>query len=112
MGGVREFERGDAPRWIAWRASLRARALFVREVESEHQGEVEVRLRTAGRPADAGFERDVRGSASEVFALLERGLRVGLRTDREALDAEAGAQQRARLLGFLARVAPDAGASR
>ena len=107
VGGVREFARGDAPRRIAWRASLRAQALWVREVESEHQGEVEVRLRTAGRPADSGFERDVRGSASEVFALLERGLRVGLRTDREELGAEAGARQRARLLGFLARVAPD-----
>jgi uncharacterized protein (DUF58 family) len=107
VGGVREYQRGDAPRRIAWRASLRSRALWVREVESEHQGEVEVRLRTAGRPADARFERDVRGSASDVAALLERGLRVGLRTDREQLASGAGAQQRARLLGFLARVAPE-----
>jgi uncharacterized protein (DUF58 family) len=108
VGGVREFARGDTPRRIAWRASLRSRALWVREVESEHQGEVEVRLRTADRPADPKFERDVRGSASEVAALLERGLRVGLRTDREHLAPGAGARQRARLLGFLARVAPDA----
>jgi uncharacterized protein (DUF58 family) len=107
VGGVREFARGDPPRRIAWRASLRSRALWVREVESEHVGEVEVRLRTAGRPADPGFERDVRGSASEVSALLERGLRVGLRTDRDHLAPGSGAQQRARLLGFLARVAPD-----
>jgi len=107
VGGVREYQRGDAPRRIAWRASLRSRALWVREVESEHQGEVEVRLRTANRSADARFERDVRGSASEVAALLERGLRVGLRTDREHLAPGAGTQQRARLLGFLARVAPE-----
>jgi uncharacterized protein (DUF58 family) len=107
VGGVREFTRGDAPRRIAWRVSLRSRGLWVRDVETEHQGEVEVRLRTAGRPADPGFERDVRGSASEVFALLERGLRVGLRTDRDRLGADAGAHQRARLLGYLARVAPD-----
>jgi uncharacterized protein (DUF58 family) len=106
VGGVREYARGDAPRRIAWRTSLRARSLWVREVESEHQGEVEVRLRTAGRPADSGFERDVRGSASEVFALLDRGLRVGLRTDRDHLQPDAGMAQRARLLGFLARVAP------
>ncbi len=107
VGGVREYQRGDAPRRIAWRASLRSRALWVREVESEHQGEVEVRLRTANRPADAHFERDVRASASEVAALLEHGLRVGLRTDREHLAPEAGAHQHARLLGFLARVAPE-----
>ena len=106
VGGVREYERGDPPRRIAWRASLRSRALWVREVESEHQGEVEVRLRTAHRAADDAFERDVRGSASEVAALLERGLRVGLRTDADRLATGAGAAQRARLLGFLARVAP------
>jgi len=110
VGGVREYARGDSPRRIAWRASLRARSLWVREVESEHQGEVEVRLRTAGRTADAGFERDVRGSASEVAALLERGLRVGLRTDREHLAPGAGASQHARLLGFLARIQPGSSA--
>jgi uncharacterized protein (DUF58 family) len=108
VGGVREYTRGDAPRRIAWRASLRTRSLWVREVESEDQGEVEVRLRTAGRSADDGFERDVRRSASEVFALLARGLRVGLRTDRDHLGPAAGTAQCARLLGFLARVAPDA----
>jgi uncharacterized protein (DUF58 family) len=108
VGGLREYERGDAPRRIAWRASLRSRALWVREVESEHQGEVEVRLRTAQRAADPAFERDVRGSASEIAALLARGLRVGLRTDADAIAPAAGAAQRARLLGFLARVGPDA----
>jgi uncharacterized protein (DUF58 family) len=108
VGGVREYQRGDPARRIAWRASLRSRALWVRAGESEHQGEVEVRLRTADRTADARFERDVRGSASEVAALLAHGLRVGLRTDREHLAPGAGAAQRARLLGFLARVRPDA----
>jgi uncharacterized protein (DUF58 family) len=108
VGGLREFVCGDAPRRIDWRASLRARALWVREVQSEHQGEVEVLLRTGHRAADEAFERDVRGSASELAALLEHGLRVGLRTDREQLAPAAGAAQRARLLGFLARVAPDA----
>ena len=112
VSGIREYASGDVPRRIDWRASLRARSLWVRDVQSEHQGEVEVRLRTARRAADAAFERDVRGSASEVAALLERGLRVGLRTDREHVAPAAGAAQRARLLGFLARVAPDAGGSR
>jgi len=106
VSGVREFARGDPPRRIDWRASLRARSLWVREVESEHQGEVEVRLRTARRTGGAAFESDVRSSASEIVAFLERGLRVGLRTDGEWLEPDAGAGQRARLLGFLARVAP------
>jgi uncharacterized protein (DUF58 family) len=106
VGGVREFIRGDPPRRIDWRASLRARELWVREVQSEHQAEVEVRLRTADRTPGASFERDVRGSASEVAAFLERGLRVALTTDGEHFEAGDGAHQRARLLGFLARVAP------
>jgi len=109
VSGVREFARGDPPRRIHWRASLRVRGLWVREVESEHQGEVEVHLRTARRAPDAAFESDVRSSASEVVAFLDRGLRVGLRTDGEWLAPAAGAHQRARLLGFLARVAPTAG---
>jgi len=106
VGGVREFARGDSPRRIDWRASLRARELWVREVQSEHRAEVEVRLRTADRASDEAFERDVRGSASEVSAFLARGLRVALATDRERFEAGHGAQHRARLLGFLARVAP------
>ena len=111
VAGIREYARGDAVRRIDWRASLRARSLWVREVESEHQGEVEVRLRTAAREPGPAFERDVRGAASEVAALLARGLRVALRTDREAIDAGDGARPRARLLGFLARVAPDPGSA-
>ena len=106
VGGVREFVPGDAPRRIDWRVSLRARALWVRDVQSEHQAEVEVRLRTARREPGDDFERDVRASASEVAAFLARGLRVGLRTDREHLEPRDGGRQRARLLGFLARVEP------
>jgi uncharacterized protein (DUF58 family) len=109
VGGIREFAPGDSPRRIDWRATLRAREIWVREVQSEHQAEVEVRLRTANRRAGEHFERDVRGSASEVAAFLDSGLRVALRTDRERFDAHDGAHQRARLLGFLARVAPDRG---
>ncbi len=108
VGGVRPFADGDPPRRIDWRVSMRARNLFVREVESEHRAEVEVRLRTANRAAGDAFERDVRGSASEVAAFLDEGLRVALRTDHDHFDAREGAQQRARLLGFLARVVPNA----
>jgi uncharacterized protein (DUF58 family) len=108
VSGVREYARGDPPRRIAWRASLRSGALWVRDVEAESAREVELRLRTAGRGADAGFERDVRRSASEVSAMLAGGLRVGLRTDRDHLRPAAGSEQRARLLGFLARIEPTA----
>ena len=56
------------------------------------------------------FERGVRWAASEVVALLDAGRRVALRTDAAYLAADAGAGQRARLLSFLARVAPGSAA--
>ncbi|MEM7413315.1 MAG: DUF58 domain-containing protein [Myxococcota bacterium] len=108
--GLREFAAGDALRRIEWRTSLRSRALWVRDAQERDAGEVEVRLHTASRAPGDAFERDVRSSASEICALLEDGLRVGLRTDHDRLDAAEGPGQRQRLLAFLARVSP-AGAS-
>jgi uncharacterized protein (DUF58 family) len=106
VGGVREYAPGDALRRIHWRSSLRAGLLLVREVESEHDAEVEVRLRTADTSAGEAFERLVSWAASEVVALLEAGRRVALRTDTECLAAGDGAAHRARVLSFLARVEP------
>jgi len=104
--GLRNFMPGDPLRRIHWRASLRRRALLVREVESEHEAEVEVRLRTRGAQPGERFERSVVWVASEVAALLDAGSRVALSTDDERIEAGSGARQRARLLAFLALVEP------
>jgi uncharacterized protein (DUF58 family) len=109
VSGLRDFAPGDPIRRIHWPSSLRRRALVVREVRSQQQDEVEVRLRTAGQSAGEAFERAVRWAASEVVAFLAAGSRVALRTDRELLPGSAGARQRARILAFLARVEPEAG---
>jgi len=106
VGGVRAYAPGDALRRIHWRSSLRTGVLLVRDVESEHDAEVEVRLRTSDTAPGEAFERLVGWAASEVVALLETGRRVALRTDGECLAAGAGAAHRARLLSFLARVEP------
>jgi uncharacterized protein (DUF58 family) len=105
--GLRPYTPGDAPRRIHWRATLRSGSLMVREFDEEDDAEVEVRLRTAGQDAGDAFERRVGGAASEVVALLEANRRVSLRTDGDFHAARGGARQRARLLGFLARVEPD-----
>jgi uncharacterized protein (DUF58 family) len=109
--GLREFAPGDSMRRIHWRSSVRTGVLLVREVESEHEAEVEVQLRTAGEAAGDGFERRVAWSASEVVALLDAGLRVALRTDGCRIPADSGTGQRARLLAFLALVQPAAPAA-
>ncbi len=107
VAGLREYRSGDPLRRIHWRSSLRRGDLVVRDVEREHQSEVEVRLRTGGQPPGQPFERAVRWAASEVVALLDAGSRVALRTDSTLIAAESGSGQRARLLAFLARVGPD-----
>ncbi len=105
--GLREFALGDSIRHVHWRASVRRGELLVRDVESEHDAEVEVRLATWGVEPGDRFERSVSWVASEVVALLEAETRVALRTDTTRIEADNGHQQRARLLSFLARVAPE-----
>ena len=105
VGGLRDFAAGDPLRRIHWRASLRRRALLVREVESEHDAEVEVRLRT-GRLARRGVRAARARAASEAVALLDAGIAVALRTDHAQIPAGPGERQRAVLLAFLARVEP------
>jgi uncharacterized protein (DUF58 family) len=107
-GAPRGDGAGDAQRRIHWPASLRRAELLVRQVESERVPEVEVRLRTSRCAPGERFERAVCWAASEVVALLDAGSRVALRTDATWIPPAAGARQRGRLLGFLARVAPDA----
>lgn len=108
VAGLREFIAGDAPRRIHWPATWRRGQLLVREVEGETAAETEVRLHTAGAARDEAFEMAVEHAASQAEASLRAGLHVGLRTDGVALAAGHGALHRARLLGFLALVAPEA----
>ncbi|MFI5216365.1 MAG: DUF58 domain-containing protein [Candidatus Limnocylindria bacterium] len=110
VGGLRDFASGDPVRRIHWRATLRQRALLVREVESEHDAEVELRLRTAAVEPGEEFERRVRWVASEAVSLLDAGLAVALRTDHAQVLPGRGERQRAVLLAFLARVTPGTGA--
>jgi uncharacterized protein (DUF58 family) len=107
--GLREFADGDAVRRIHWRSSLRHRQLFVTEIESEHQAEVEVRLRTRGVAVGEPFEQRVVWAASEIVALIDADSRVSLRTDGPCFDADTGHRHRARLLAFLALVQPEPG---
>jgi len=104
--GLREFRPGDSARSVHWRASARRGLLLVRSREREERPELEIRLRTRGRSEGDAFETSVRQAASEVVAHLEAGFRVGLASDGERFPPAEGPSHRARLLSFLARVAP------
>ncbi len=107
VAGLRDFAPGDTPRRIHWRASMRRGALLVREQEGSAGAAAEVRLPTRNVAAGDAFEQEVERAASETEAGLRAGLRIALRTDSARFAADAGAVHRARLLGFLALVAPD-----
>jgi len=104
---LRDFARGDSPRSVHWRTSLKRDRLQVREREAEERPEYVVVLRTAARSDGDAFERDVSRAASEVLFHLDAGERVGLRTDAAHYEADAGPQHRSALLSFLARVCPE-----
>ena len=104
VSGLREFASGDSARRVHWRASLRRGELLVRDVENEHEAEIEVRLRTAGTVAGSAFEQRVSWAASEIVAHLSARSLVSLRTDEAFVPADSGDAQRARLLSFLALV--------
>jgi uncharacterized protein (DUF58 family) len=108
--GLRDYAPGDPLRRIHWRASLRRGALLVRELEEQESAQHTVRLVTAGVAEGDAFEAAVRRAASAAVAHLDAGWRVGLATDSAHITPQEGVAGRRRILAFLARVAPDAGA--
>lgn len=106
--GLRPFIPGDSLRRVHWRATLRRGTPVVRQSEEPRAAEAAVYLATRGPLAGERFEHSVRRAATQAVRLLASGARVSLRTDDVFLAADHGPQQRARLLAFLAHVAPDA----
>ena len=82
--GVREYQPGDSPRAINWRASTRyGDTLYANEYQQERVADVGIIL--DGRPRSnefsrgrSLFEHSVQAAASLADALLSQGNRVGL----------------------------------
>jgi uncharacterized protein (DUF58 family) len=110
--GVREYQPGDALRWINWRASARhPRSLFTNEFEQERIADVglilDARRRSdVGSSGEALFESAIRATASLADAFLNDGNRVGLLVYGGFLDwtfPGYGRVQRMQILETLAR---------
>lgn len=113
--GVREYQPGDALRWVNARATARhAEALFVNEFEQERVTEVVIILDARQRgevPTSHGalFEHAVQATAALADALLTHGNRVGVLVYGGALNwtfPGYGKVQRERILQALARAQP------
>ena len=80
---VREYQQGDSPRWINWRATARhPQNVFSNEFEQERAADVGLILDGRHRTNDFGdrsiFENSVLATAALADTFLNAGNRVGL----------------------------------
>jgi uncharacterized protein (DUF58 family) len=80
---VREYQQGDPPRWINWRAIARhPQNVFVKEFEQERSADVGLildgRRRSNNYQGRSLFEHSVLATAAMADAFLNAGNRVGL----------------------------------
>lgn len=110
--GLREYQPGDPPRWINWRASARhSETLYANEFQQERVADVGIVLdgrekSNQFRGGRSMFEHSVLAAASLADAFLSQGNRVGLLTYGRYLDwtlPAYGKVQRERILQALAR---------
>jgi len=110
--GVRDYQPGDALRWIDWNASARhPDALFTTEFEQERVADVglilDARQRSHVRTATTSlFESAVQATAALAQLMLNDGNRVGLLVYGAFIDWTVpgyGKAQRERVLQSLAR---------
>jgi uncharacterized protein (DUF58 family) len=113
--GVRNYQPGDPPRAINWRASARSvDALYSNEFQQERVADVGIVLDgRLGTNSFAGghslFEHSVQASAALADALLSQGNRVGLLVYASFLSwtfPGYGKMQRERILHSLAHATP------
>jgi len=109
--GLREYQPGDPPRWINWRASARHKeTLYANEFQQERVADVGIvldgREKTNWfREKHSLFEHSVLAAASLADAFLSQGNRVGLLSYGRYLDwtlPAYGKLQRERILRALA----------
>jgi uncharacterized repeat protein (TIGR01451 family) len=80
---VREYQQGDSPRWINWRATARhTQDVFSNEFEQERAADVGLILDGRHRTNDFGtrsiFENSILATAALADTFLNAGNRVGL----------------------------------
>ncbi len=109
--GLREYQPGDPPRWINWRASARySETLYANEFQQERVADVGIVLdgrekTNLFRGGRSLFEHSVLATASLADAFLSQGNRVGLLHYGRYLDwtfPGYGKLQRERILQALA----------
>lgn len=112
--GLREYQPGDPPRWINWRASAHYDELYANEFQQERVADVGIvldgREKTNSFPGGRSlFEYSVLAVAALADAFLAQGNRVGLLHYGRYIDWTLpgyGKVQRERILQALAHAQP------
>jgi uncharacterized protein (DUF58 family) len=108
FAGLRTYQRGDAPKHIAWKAAARGRELLTKQFHGAQGGEVWLSLDSL--PESAGLEQRISQLARWVLDAHLAGMRFGLRLSDTTLGPASGDRHRDRCLEALA-LHPDARAS-
>ncbi len=104
--GIKDYQQGDSPRDIHWKATARRHRLMAREYEAPGNRTVWIGLRNVwSKDLDgADFEEAVTYTASLLSHLLESGCAVGLVTHDGVIPPDGGGRHRMALLIHLARL--------
>jgi uncharacterized protein (DUF58 family) len=92
--GVREYEPGDSPRRIHWKASARSQSLQVKLFESTTDLKVDVFLAIdtfSERPSE-DLELGISAAASVARHLLENGVQTGIHANTKLADTQHSAR--------------------
>ena len=104
FSGLRDYQPGDAPRHIAWKAAARGQALLTKQFIGGASGEL--RFSLAQLPADLGLEEKLSCLTRWVLDANRAGLAYALELPGTLLPLSSGAAHRERCLEALARFEP------
>jgi uncharacterized protein (DUF58 family) len=100
FSGLRQYNLGDSPRHIAWKAAARDQGLLTKQFTG--RAETELWLDWAQLPPQMGVEERLSHLARWVLDAHAAGLTYGLRLPGANVDMAAGVAQRDRCLEVLA----------
>jgi len=104
LSGFRDYQPGDHPHWISWKASVRAQRLKVREGLKEKEQKIVIELKLALEDEKNKREKERKISLAMTLSkkLLEQGYELRLELDGKGIDFGRGASQVRRIGYFLA----------
>jgi uncharacterized protein (DUF58 family) len=103
--GFRDYQPGDHPHWIDWKASARSSQMLVRETEQESEQSVVILLKIPlerPQPDSIDRERSIRKAYGLAKYNIDQGWRVRVQVAGRGVDFGAGMEHLKKIAHFLA----------